>query len=332
MRSVTPMWLYAALDDALVQIGATADAAERKQLVDRVIAAWNLDGRSYHNARYLAYIFERLDDLEGATSEPETLRVAAALRGALEEPGWEESANHRSPAAVPAMVSVSDLVDLGVPRERALRVDALISQLASHNPDADDLEAHLLVDADLAALAAPPQEYREFLSHLREEVPHLSEVDYLRARRAVLRHLLDRPRIFSTPLASQWEDGARGNLEADLVATKAKLSKLSGDIEEEHEHTARKQQEKPRTRSKESRVLRISRAQKFARMDGESRTAQTPMPPAIPPRTTPPEGPVKGEEPQTVRPETEPDYASDTSTLESVADLIENSRPRQPRN
>lgn len=340
MRSSIPGWLKAALDQALVEAGATAPPQRRRELVDRLISAWNLDGRRFHNFRYLAYVFERLDELEGATSEPELLRLAAAFRGALDELGWEETTPVPSPAAVPAMVSVKDLTDLGIPQPQAQRIETLITQLSRHDPRHDDLGARILVDADLAAFAAPPQQYREFLQQLRLESANLSEVEFLRARKAVLCNLLRRSQIFSTPVASQWEDAARENLEAELTATKRKLARLDGADEgddaapemlgtgEDAPEDLAEQIERPVKNDR--RVLRISRAQKLRRLeadqasddgDGTEGTAQAQASAGTASRKLPP-----AEQPPVE------DYTTDTSTLESAVDLIESRRARARTN
>lgn len=392
MRGTTPQWLYGALDDALVSAGSSASAQTRRAFIDRVISAWNLEGRSLHNCRYLAQVFEKLDELEGATSEPENLKLAAAVRGALEEPGWEEDADMRGQTTFPAMVGLDDLRELGIDDDVVSRVGLLAEQLASHNPRDTDLSAKLLVDADLSVLASPPQQYRDYLMNLREEVPHMSEISFLRARRNVLLHLLGKPRVFSTPLASRWEDSARNNLEAELENLDAKLSrhvardgaaaqpvavappaflpadrqrpssvqakqadgsespqpmlesedgdKSLGDVVDQFGNVSR-----PRTHTK---VLRISRSQKAARMKapaeegtpavlgvsaGEGTLAMT----LSDADAGEPQGQWSEEEDgrtSTATQRTVDDtaqFVSDTSTLESVADLIETRNARRPK-
>lgn len=388
MRGTTPQWLYGALDDALVSAGSSAPAQTRRAFVNRVISAWNLKGRALHNCRYLGQVFEKLDELEGATPEPENLKLAAALRGALEEPGWEEAADMRGPTTFPAMVGLDDLKDLRIDEDVVSRVGSLADQLASHDPDDGDLGAKLLVDADLSVLASPPQQYRDYLTTLREEVPHMSEVSFLRARRNVLLHLLGRPRIFATPLASRWEDSARNNLEAELENVDAKLSRhvardgaaaqpdavappsfLPADrrrpsrarseqsvLSEDHRPLVQNEDGDPslgdmvdqfgssqRSRG-HSKVLRISKSQKAARMK-----ASTEESPGLPFGGEPiaaaaehtggdedggqwseEDGTGTSTSTQRVIADTS-QFVSDTSTLESVADLIETRNAKRPK-
>ncbi len=333
MGENTPQWLDSALDEALVEAGATAPRQIRLAFVGRLTSAWNLGGRRLHNCKYLAGLFERLDQLEGATTEPEMLKLAAAFRGALEEPGWEESEELRGPTTFPPPVTWDDLRRLGISEQAVNRIEELTSQLSSHSPSDDDLGARILVDADLAALALTPQQYRDFRAKLREECAHMSERDYLVARQSVLRTLLDRRQIFTTPVAAKWEEAARENIEAELAGIEAKVSRLEEEKPGYMPPSFPPKSDsppKPHPGSKPSpgkphpRVLRISRSQKAARLSHEEAA----------PAETREELLETTAEAETEQPHEKSSasdaYVSDTSTLESVADLIEGSKTGTP--
>lgn len=360
MRGTTPQWLYVALDEALISAGSTASETRRHDFTERIVAAWNLEGRSFHNCRYLASVFEKLDELEGATSEPENLKLAAALRGAQEEPGWEEAEDQRGPTTFPPMVSLEDLADLGIDAEVVARIGILVDQLASHAPNDTDLGAQLLVDADLAAFSTSPQKYREFLANLRKEAVHMPEDQFLALRHRILDRLLGQPRIFSTPLAADWEDAARDNLEAELASIEAKQAQLMvppsfpprRSRATEHASSDRSaetmvdQFEKSGHKRSHPKVLRISRSNKAQKMkdpnEGEwpkstplqhphdHLDAQTIWDQEVASTGSLIESDVETNEGSRVVSE-ESHFVSDTSTLESVADLIESQRIRPPK-
>lgn len=372
MRGTTPQWLYGALDEALVSAGSTASAAQRRAFIDRLVAAWNVEGRSFHNCRYLASVFEKLDELEGATSEPENLKLAAALRGAQEEPGWEEAEEQRGPTTLPVMVSLEDLSDLGLDAEVVSRIGSLVDQLGTHAPKDTDLGARLLVDADLAAFSTSPQKYRDFLTHLRKEASHMPEHQFLALRHRIIEHILGQPRIFSTPLASEWEDSARNNLEAELAIIEAKQAHLGvppssgqefdGEVPPffppQHSQSANRpvpefsadklmdQFEKARYKHGHPKVLRISRSAKAAKMKDPNEGAQVGSSAAHDSEKHADARSIRAQAVASTSSLMESDVAtneghrdtshgsqfdSDTSTLESVADLIENQRTRPPK-
>ena len=73
-------------------------------------------------------------------------------------------------------------------------------------------------DADLAVLASEPARYTEYAASVRREYGHLSEAEWLQGRADLVRSLLDRERLFHTPLGHErWEPAARANLEAELA-------------------------------------------------------------------------------------------------------------------
>lgn len=372
MRGTTPQWLYGALDEALVSAGSTASAVQRRAFIDRLVAAWNVEGRSFHNCRYLASVFEKLDELEGATSEPENLKLAAALRGAQEEPGWEEAEEQRGPSTIPALVSLEDLNALGLDEDVVSRISSLVEQLGAHAPKDTDLGARLLVDADLAAFSTSPQKYRDFLANLRLEASHMPEDQFLALRHRILEHLLGQPRIFSTPLASEWEDSARNNLEAELASIEAKQARLGvspgsgqkfeGELppffppqrgqsanrptSQVSADTLMDQFEKSGYKHGHPKVLRISRSAKAARMRNPNEGEQGGSAANDDPENRPDPRSIWDQEVASTGSLMESDVAtneghrvtsdgsqfdSDTSTLESVADLIENQRIRPPK-
>lgn len=229
--SRAPEWLYRALDDALVSIGATADAKVRRAEIDKLVSAWNMSGRSFHNARYLSSVLEQLDSLEAASTDPEILRVAFAYRGAEYEVGWEDARMEDTPTSVPRICTSDDLARLGVPQENIDRVKDLVTQLGQHAPRPGDLDAKIIIDADMAILASAPQQYRKLLEGLRGEVPFMDSEDFLRWRRRSIKRLLSRRHIFFSPVARRWDDVARENLEAELNSIEARLSADDEDTE-----------------------------------------------------------------------------------------------------
>lgn len=77
----------------------------------------------------------------------------------------------------------------------------------------DDPERAILLDADLAILAAPWPRFAEYDAQIGAEYAHVPPDAYRAGRRRVLRGFLDRPRIFATEwFAGAHEVQARANL------------------------------------------------------------------------------------------------------------------------
>lgn len=229
--SGAPEWLFTALDSALVNIGATADEQTRREEVELLVSAWNMGGRSFHNAKYLSSVLEHLDSLEAAAIDPDMLRIAFAYRGAEKEVGWEDCGIGCHPATVPQVCDVDRLLRLGVPPQTVERIHDLVDQLSEHSPKNNDLDAKIIIDADMAVMAAPPQRYRQLIEGLRNEVPFLNSEDFLKRRKRAIMRLLGRRYIFFSPVGRRWDEIARENLEAELSSIEARLSSDDEEVE-----------------------------------------------------------------------------------------------------
>ena len=76
----------------------------------------------------------------------------------------------------------------------------------------------MLLDADLAILAADPAAYREYAAGVRGEYRHLTDDEWRVGRSDVLRRLIERECVYSTAAGRRrWEHRARANLASELA-------------------------------------------------------------------------------------------------------------------
>jgi predicted metal-dependent HD superfamily phosphohydrolase len=101
--------------------------------------------------------------------------------------------------------------ELSIP-EGAL-VASLIRKTKTHDPG-EDLDAQILIDADLAILGASEPIYRHYSDQIRREYAWVPDADYRQGRRRVLESFLSRPRIFH--VLRQSEKPARQNITAEI--------------------------------------------------------------------------------------------------------------------
>jgi predicted metal-dependent HD superfamily phosphohydrolase len=109
---------------------------------------------------------------------------------------------------------------LGVKPDGELR--RLVLATSTHeNPDHNP-ECQLLLDADLAILGAPQEEYDRYAVAIRMEYAWASEAHYARGRSGVLKGFLNRGRIYGLqPLHTRFEAQARRNLSRELASLKS---------------------------------------------------------------------------------------------------------------
>ena len=240
MGAGAPQWLYSAFADTLREIGATASderlEAEARDLVER----WSTPFRRLHNIHHLINVLAHVDELASTTHDPDLLRVAAWYHGLVLNTAVDASVNGSDPSQIAhtcSRLTHGRLTDLGVSRDVADRVSELIRDMADHVAPVDDVDAQVLVDADLAALAASPQDYKKYRAMLREEYGSIDDLTFLRARRAVVRRLLARAAVFQSPRGQAWELRARENLEVELAKLDEAITRIDpGDTEVSSDH------------------------------------------------------------------------------------------------
>ena len=174
-------------------------------LHDDLVRRWSTD-RGYHDLTHLREVLEHLVTL-GAADDTE-LVLAAWFHDAVydDAPAPEERS-----AALAERLLAHHPVD-------AREVARLVRVTSHHRPDPDDRRGQLLVDADLAILAAGPRRYADYVAGVRAEYAAVSDVAFARGRADVLRSLLAKPTLFHTTQAQErWEHAARANLHREMA-------------------------------------------------------------------------------------------------------------------
>ncbi|MEW2396912.1 hypothetical protein [Streptomyces sp. NPDC046862] len=182
---------------------------------DNLLKRWSEPQRRYHTVDHLVAVLDRVDELEecleGYADDPDAVRLAAWFHDAVYLPDRSEN-EERS-----ARLAERALPEAGVSRERTDEVARLVRLTLTHDPADDDTNGAVLCDADLAILASDPRAYDRYARAVREEYSFVPDDAFRTGRAAVLRQLLDLPRLFRTPYGQrEWEAPARRNLGAEI--------------------------------------------------------------------------------------------------------------------
>ena len=168
--------------------------------------------RHYHDRRHLAEVLAALRDLAPGREPPEAVVVAAWFHDAVHD-GRDDDEQRSAELAAHVLASLSVLPDV------VDEVVRLVRMTLTHDPAPDDAPGVLLSDADLAVLGAGADRYAEYAEDVRREYGHLGDDAFRAGRAAVLRGLLDRPRIYAGDLAHRrWDAPARRNLRLEISA------------------------------------------------------------------------------------------------------------------
>ncbi|MFI0963921.1 hypothetical protein ACH4S8_21265 [Streptomyces sp. NPDC021080] len=181
-------------------------------LLDR----WAEPQRRYHTTDHLLAVLGHIDVLEAhgeRAEDPAAVRLAAWFHDAVYLPDRSEN-EERS-----ARLAERALAELGVAPARTAEVARLVRLTVTHDPADDDTDGAVLCDADLAVLASPPAAYAAYTAAVREEYAFVPDPAFRTGRAAVLRQLLDLPRLFRTSYGDRtWTGPARRNMETELAA------------------------------------------------------------------------------------------------------------------
>jgi predicted metal-dependent HD superfamily phosphohydrolase len=171
--------------------------------------------RHYHNLEHIHAVIRDstllAQDLGLSEVDRCLLTLAAAAHDVVYngQPGQDERDS--------ATWARTHLLRAGLPEPHATRVEALILATATHTAPPGDLLAATLLDADLAILATDPTTYDRYRHAVRKEYAHLDAPTWRTGRTTVMRNLLTRQPLYTTPAAqTRWEANAKANLTREL--------------------------------------------------------------------------------------------------------------------
>jgi predicted metal-dependent HD superfamily phosphohydrolase len=180
-----------------------------------VLRAYADPRRGYHDLRHLTEVLDHVDELSAAARDADAVRLAAWFHDVVYEAGRAGAADEEASAVLAEQL----LPGLGVGPPTVATVARLVRLTATHQPAPSDVDGAVLCDADLAVLARDPDGYASYVAGVRLEHAHVPAEAFRAGRAAVLRSLLDQPRLFRTDTGhDRWEDAARANVSAELAS------------------------------------------------------------------------------------------------------------------
>jgi predicted metal-dependent HD superfamily phosphohydrolase len=187
-------------------------------IAELIVARHAEPHRRYHTAEHVCWVLHHVDAIVAAERPPDgkaidvdAVRAAALFHDIVYDP--RSSTNEADSAGI----AVGALAEIGWTEPRCRNVHSLVCATASHH--ASTFESAVLLDADLAVLGAPPDDYRDYVTAVRAEYGFVDDTHWISGRSQVLRSFLDRRNIFTTAtMAAARERQARDNLTAELDA------------------------------------------------------------------------------------------------------------------
>jgi predicted metal-dependent HD superfamily phosphohydrolase len=178
-----------------------------------LIERWSEPHRRYHTLDHLDTVLSIVDANARLAADLSAVRLAAWFHDAVYDPTAGPGGNEDASA----QLASAELGALGLDAATTAEVARLIRLTADHDAEAGDSNGCLLADADLAILAAEPEDYIRYADAIRDEYRHVPDPMYRIGRGTVLRNLLDLPVLYRVvPARVEWTGRARANLRREL--------------------------------------------------------------------------------------------------------------------
>jgi predicted metal-dependent HD superfamily phosphohydrolase len=183
------------------------DPALTQAIFDDLVGHYLEPHRHYHNLEHVAYVMDVVTRLKPLAKDYQALQLAIWFHDVIYNPKASEN------EARSAEYAGRQLSRLGLEQEMIAEVQRLIMVTVDHQAAEDDIDAQILIDADLAPLAAEEATFEQQSQAIRREFDHVPDDLYRTGRLQVLSAFLSRDRIFYTEaLYADLEEQARHNL------------------------------------------------------------------------------------------------------------------------
>ena len=175
--------------------------------------AYSQSNRYYHNLDHLSAMLHGLDEYPDEIHNWPTLALAIFYHDIIYNPLRKDN-EKRSAELAKTRLQTTSLT----PAEVQTVHDYILATQHHLNPTQDG-DLSLLLDLDLAILAAPRKQYVIYTEQIRKEYWMYPWPLYRKGRRKALQHFLERKNIFLTKHFSPLETKARENLDWEIGET-----------------------------------------------------------------------------------------------------------------
>ncbi|BAY31239.1 hypothetical protein NIES2107_30980 [Nostoc carneum NIES-2107] len=184
---------------------------DANQIFNELVAAYSAPKRYYHTLEHILHVLMTIDNLQAYIKDINSVQIAAWFHDIV----YDSQAKDNEEKS--AKYACELLHNLGLEPNNIAQIALLILNTKSHQAAADDFDSQVLLDADLAILAADPVQYQEYAQAIRQEYAWVPQDQYIAGRKQVLEKFLQRDRIYFTPLMFEVaETIARANITAEI--------------------------------------------------------------------------------------------------------------------
>lgn len=200
-------FLCAQWDEMAWALGIPLDHAAR----DALFARYREPHRAYHDLAHVEACLGHLEELRALATRWGEVACALFFHDAIYLPG------RTGDEARSAELAREVLTDAGADPGAIARVERAIRATSGHAADGDP-DLALVLDLDLAILAAAPEAFGRYEDAIRREWGHVDAHAFARGRAAFAASMLARPAIYARDeTRALWEERARENLSRSIA-------------------------------------------------------------------------------------------------------------------
>lgn len=181
--------LRIACQQALYNLGCHNQESAQKA-VTNIFDMYNSEERHYHDLTHICSMFKFISRFEDHIQNKDELVLAILFHDAV----YDSKASDNELKS--AQLAEKMLLELQVSLDSIDRIKSLILSTKDHKVISNNFDNAILLDADLAILAANHTEYLNYAYGIRQEYSWVNEEDYRVGRLRVLNSFLRRDNIF----------------------------------------------------------------------------------------------------------------------------------------
>lgn len=177
-----------------------------------LVTAYSSPGRVYHTLEHIQAMLQWTESLRDYVHNLAVLQLSVWFHDSVYDPRATDNEKQS------VMYAQRTLSHLGLPSEIIQSVAQMILSTKTHQTTEEDVDCQILLDADLAILGAPIEQYETYARAIREEYSWVTEAAYRAARVQILQTFLQRARIYWTELMFvALEERARENMRREIL-------------------------------------------------------------------------------------------------------------------
>jgi len=183
-----------------------------KEIFAQVVTAYSHQDRYYHNLLHIHHVFNIINILEPWADNLVAIQMAAWFHDVIYD---TQSSNNEEKSAAYAYFALSKL---GIPLNIIDKVVKMIVNTKNHQSSPEDIDSHILLDADLSIFGAEESEYIAYAQAIRQEYSWVKDAEYKIKRKRILEKFLEQDKIYLTDKAFEMlETKARANIINEIL-------------------------------------------------------------------------------------------------------------------